>query len=321
MFGTECRALLDRNIVTRLVNLTERRDPTPHDRLAAAALCFAQCADVLIDPGLALHEYAAFDGGSAAAAEADPIQVLDNVAPHFLAEIALGRRKRIPSAELRRAREAVAALGHSSVAPGRLEQPLRDFRVNYTILLRIAALDLAAMPPVRRAAALLDWVHDEFQWSSVALWFGLRYFAPKLPATGWLPGLRSADSATALARLRNVAWDLTLVSTWLARKEERDRNVIWLLCSSDHAVIEVARGVLKPESDADDVGDEHLPRLLQKQYGSHDGKRLAQQYAALLSRRRDPQRAYNRCRGQFPEDLRTRLEREVIAAVPRRGSR
>lgn len=278
--------------------------------LAAAVLCFAQCGGITIDPGLAAHELAAHQGGKLAKAELRPLRALDNVRPQFMADLALQLRRRIPERELRRARAAARRLKSTLVTPERLEQPLRDFGLNYAATLRVASLALSTESGLGKASALLEWVHFEHQWNPVALWFGLRYFSPRLPATDWLKGLRSADRSQAISRAKNMAWDLTVISTWLHRKKsEQQDDACWLLCSFDDAVLEIARAVLPPPS-ASDIDPAAL--MFEQLYGVKDGRQLFARYNDLTSMRQDPHRAYNRLRGQFGPAFTHTLEQTLV---------
>lgn len=105
-YGTESVVLADRNLVSRWIAIVEGRRITDSHRTAAAVMAFAQCANMMIEPNLALYEVAATSGSDAANAELSTFRVADNVAVDTWAEIALGRRAALSPEDIERARSS-----------------------------------------------------------------------------------------------------------------------------------------------------------------------------------------------------------------------
>ena len=315
-YGTETLMLLDRNIVSRLVNLAQGMDATTMHRSAAGVLAFAQCAGITVDPALALHELAATVGGPAALSEYEPLRMIDDVHAGYLTELALGRAPRLPTVAFSRPGEALGDEDASSISATDLERPLRSYRHNYTVALKIAALELSRATPEAKLACMLDWMHFEFRFSAPTLGFAIRYFASGEPRPNWLQGLRKREKA--LKRVRNVAWDLTLVDEWLRRvrrAHQNDENVLWILASLDSAVRDVADLVFRPELESDADVNEHLRVRLARAYGDPAGRRLFDRYARHRAASEDPRRALHATGNRFPSSFTESLEHEVLLAL------
>ena len=73
--GVEFRALFDRNLISPIAALaagqrvSENREQARLTRLACGALCFCIWGGVLVEPAMALYEYAALCGNDAAQRE------------------------------------------------------------------------------------------------------------------------------------------------------------------------------------------------------------------------------------------------------------
>ena len=78
MHGSTTAALLDRNIVSRILALDSASGMTKHHHLSAAVLVFLQCAGILVEPNIALYEYAHTHGAESALADLAKFRRLDN---------------------------------------------------------------------------------------------------------------------------------------------------------------------------------------------------------------------------------------------------
>jgi hypothetical protein len=268
--GTTTYILLDRNILTRLVGLIEGRTATEEHRLAAAVLAFAQCANILIEPSLPMHEVASSESNDAANAELRSFRVADEASPLLYADVALGRRSHLPA-------DALPALVIAEAARD-FALPLWRWKTNYIFALKLAQLELAELDPEGRMAALLEWMGHEFIIGAAAVAFAHHYLAPGGRRRRMLKKLRSRDRKAAIAGVKNAAWDLNLVSEWTSRigRQSEERR-LWLLCSRDRVVRDMAAMLLA--ADEPEKSTEELTALLFQQFwGEQAGKRLFERY-------------------------------------------
>ena len=242
---TNTTLLADRNVVTRWLALLSGKTATSEDRLAAAIMAFAQSANILVEPNLALYEAAAVGGSKVTNNELRQFRIADNLNTKHWADLAIGRIEElsIPESEL-------PALPTNSEEID-FEVRLRRWLRNYIILLKLAELELRGLDRFQRITELARWMHQDFIIGGPALIFAIHYLAPNSERRGLLKNLRSMDRERALRGIRNASWDLTLLSDWIRRGEEQKaKNTLTLLCSLDRKLIYLSH-MLAPQSDAD----------------------------------------------------------------------
>ncbi len=131
--GTETILLADRNIFTRWLALMNGAAAGPEHRIVAAVTAFAQRGDIIIEPSLALYEAAATAGRDAANKELRQFRIADNLEPVYWADVALSR-----AATLSPTRQPTPP----RVGQVDFEMPLRSWRRNYVLSLKMAELAL-----------------------------------------------------------------------------------------------------------------------------------------------------------------------------------
>lgn len=192
----------DRNIVSRLAKATMGCVANDQQRLAAAVLAFAQCLEIQIEPSVAFHELGPAQGNALAYEELARFRLADNSPVSVWIDLALGRTS------------SISGLG----APIRLTydhdlaQPLRRWRSNYIVALKVGELELLPLEPFERTLKLIQWMRDDFIIAGPAAVFACHYFAPTFPRKRLLKGLRSQCRERALAGISNAAWDITYLS-------------------------------------------------------------------------------------------------------------
>lgn len=147
------RILPDRNLVSRMARVAQHGVRWPLDeptRLAVRVMAFAQAMDIQIEPTIAFHELAQRDGNECAHEELRWFRAADQAQAGSWIEIAMHRADRLPVAVL-------AEKGNEDLA-----RPLSRWRRNYIVALKIAELELAAIPPLEKVRKLLDWMVNEF---------------------------------------------------------------------------------------------------------------------------------------------------------------
>lgn len=283
-YGTATVLHLDRNVLTRVVAIARGCQPSREHRRAAAVMAFAQCANIGIEPNIALYEYASKEGQTAASEELGVFRRADNVHPHCWAAVALGHATSV------------------GVLPGTPDwtintnvdfaMRLRRWNRNYVLCLKLAEVELSGGKASDRYRAFLRWSFDEFLLGGPAIALAAQYLAPNGTRRRLLKQLKSADRRRALAGVKNAAWDLTLVSEWLlACQASREAGTLVLLCSFDqaiHKIVQAAVGYSLPNDSRTSQA-----RLMEELWGQTLGRQLEDEIERLYSTRDTPGRRIN----------------------------
>jgi hypothetical protein len=262
--------LPDRNIVSRWARIAKGAPADNASRLAAGVLAFAQCLEIKVEPSVAFHELASGQSNDSANEEIAWFRAADNGVPRQWLDYALGRIDTLP-----------AALRPHALTNHDLAYPLRRWRRNYAVALKIGQLELDGMPPLQRMLGLLDWMEHEFIVGPAGLMACL-YFAPHSPPRkGLLKQLKSADRTRALAGARNVAWDITYLSDFVRRANEAEgKPVRYLFATMDKSLQLLAAGLF--EYGGDGFRPEILRRDLARWWPSADAQAIAARMNALF---------------------------------------
>jgi len=265
--GYDTVFLPDRNLVSRMARVARYGHADLQDktsRTALALMAFGQALNLDFEPSVAFHELGSISGNLIAQEELSWFRAADKAAARDWVAVAAGRQVRVD-------------LG--GPAPRQnydFAFPLKRWRRNYIVALKIAELELsAAGKPLDRALALLDWMYDDFIFAGPAAAFATMYFGPKAPKRGLFKRLRSpADREEAVAGVRNAAWDMTHLSDFVRRvtgaEQERRRYVF---ASGDLSLVRIARTLfLQPEA-AD--GWPSLGQALEEWWSEKDAQNLA----------------------------------------------
>jgi len=280
-FDVETRLLVDRNVVTRWMAISRGQEVQKEHRLAAAALAFAQCSKISVEPNISLYEFARTQGSVAAHEELLLFRRADEVHPGFWAEVALARSDTVPL-------PVSQPLGPNDLVVD-FEMGLRRWNRNYILALQIARLELDAGEAESKMRQLLQWMYDEFLLGGPAIILGAMYLAPGARRRGLFKCLRSPDRSKAVHGIRNAAWDITLVSEFLrATEEQTGAEQLNLLVSFDKAVHRIARGALEG------MNPRAKTPLLVKLWGERAGLDLAQEVERLYATANAPDRQLNR---------------------------
>lgn len=282
--GTGTTLLCDRNVFTRWIALVRGETPTREHRVAAAVMAFALCAQIDIEPAMALHECAAEYGNALARDELLLFRVGLGVHPGYWLDIALGVDEALGEPE------EVHFLHDDATSD--LALPLKRWRRNYVMALKLAELELEGGSAKARMQSYLEWMYTEFMLGGPAIALGALYLAPNASRRRLLKGLRSADREKAIAGIRNAAWDLSLVSHWLLGVAgQTESNELTILASFDRAVHTLARTVAEV-----DGGGNPMTMCFCSLWGAAAGKHLAEMVEALYASRDSGQRRFNRPR-------------------------
>jgi hypothetical protein len=272
--GTKTILLADRNVFTRWLALMNGAVAEPEHRVVAAVMAFAQCAGILIEPSLALYEAAATAGSNVANEELRQFRIADNLEPICWADVALARASKLSLTQ-----QATPP----SLEPVDFEMPLRRWRRNYVIALKVAELALRGGKAESQMTELLRWMYQDFLIGGPAAILAAHYLAPNSDRKGLLKNVRSSNRERAVLGVRNAAWDLTLLSDWIVRVQEQvQRNELSLLCSLDRKVVEFAR-LLTDEPPEEPTADSPLLIIFESLWGTTVGRRLSTLAESYLS--------------------------------------
>src|ERR1700680_867550 len=166
-------------------------------------MAFAQCADMTIEPTLAVHEGVATQVENHANQDLAMFFAADNLHPSEFADITLGRSPKLRS-------KLHPAEGKTNLIAS--TQAIRQYSVVYPLVLKIGLIQLEGGSIADRMRRFLDWTHDNWYFSAASTVFAAMCFSAATPR-GALKILRDNDRRLALKGLRNAAWDLAYVNS------------------------------------------------------------------------------------------------------------
>ena len=224
--------LPDRNIASRFAQIAMGRPVSDDLRLVAAIKAFCHFLDILVEPSVAFHELAHKQGNAIANKELAWFRIGDNGDALAWFDYAMGKIDRIPPpAEVPRIDSLDLAF------------PLRRWRRNYIVALKLAELELSSLTNLQRMLSLLNWMHSDFITALPAAVLACIYFAPNSPPrAGLLKRLNSPDRQRALDGVKNAAWDITHLSDFIRKVNEAEgQGTRYLLASNDKALHVMAK--------------------------------------------------------------------------------
>lgn len=303
--GQSTILLPDRNIASRFAQIAMGKAATDDLRLVAAIKAFCHFLDILVEPSVAFHELGHKQGNDKANEELAWFRVGDNGDPFAWFDYAAGRIDRLPS-----------PANGPSFGSLDLALPLRRWRRNYIVALKIAELELAGLTNLQRMLTLLDWMHKDFIVTGPAAMLACIYFAPNSPPrAGLLKRLHSPDRQRALDGVRNAAWDITHLSDFIKKVNEADGSgTRYLLASSDRAMHIMAKFLF--DFGADGIHVDPMVDSLSAWWPIEQATVVAERLARLIDEASAPTRALNNPQPDgFIDDLTTRGEQAVLAPL------
>jgi len=283
--------LADRNVVTRWLGLLSGRSSLPEDRLAASIMVFAQSANILVEPNLALYEATVAGGAEATKQELLQFRIAENLDTNYWVDLAMGRTPKLSIAE-----SELPTVSDDSTEID-FEIRLKRWSRNYIILLKLAELELSGQDRTRQITKLARWMYKDFIVGGPALLFAIHYLAPNSERSGLLKHLRSADRERALRGIRNASWDLMFLSDWIRRGGEQGQtNTLALLCSLDRKLLGLAQ-MLAPQLGSHLTDEEFRRSALMKilePWGARQASQIAELIGGFLANPDNPSRQIHR---------------------------
>lgn len=296
--------LPDRNIASRFAQIAMGKSASDALRLVAAIKAFCHFLDITVEPSVAFHELAHKQGNEIANVELGWFRIGDNGDAFVWFDYAMGGIDRLPPPS-----ETPRINLHD------LAFPLRRWRRNYIVALKIAELELSLLTNLQRMLLLLDWMHSDFIVAGPAAMLACIYFAPNSPPrAGLLKRLNSPNRLRALEGVKNAAWDITYLSDFIKRVNEAEgKNVRYLLASNDKAMHIMAQFLF--DFGADGIHVDPMVEGLSAWWPTDHAMIIAKRLACLIDEAMDPSRALNSPQPEgFIDDLIARGESTVLAS-------
>lgn len=307
--GVTIAAILDRNILKDVIELARsaRSDfegpMVDRARFGAAVMAYALCSNILIDPGLTVHEQPV-----SAADDLSLFRQADEADAAMYAEVALGRAQRLKHNSL------------PSVQMDRAPRPawgsVRGNDAYRLAVLKIAVLELAPLNGYARIEQFVEWSSANYIFLPAALNLAVHQFRSQR-SNPVLRRVASPDRARALRAVDNAVWDLIVASDWAERvTRQLHEKKFWILCSRDEGLKALARN-LHFSQEAGQTRESALQRIFVEAWGTPRGGHLTARLMELMIDQENPARWCNQPEFELRIASMTReLEQEFLAWQP-----
>jgi hypothetical protein len=298
---TESRALIDLNVLKDILSVVRPGDRRSSEarRLGAAFVAFCQCANITIEPAIALHE-----SPRSWREELQLFRSIDNAETTDLVKVALGELEQIP-------RDSLHELQIEAL-PREMPERLRGHAALQTAMLKLALIGRTRETTFHKLESFLDWSFHQYLFSREVIHLALFHLTGNSPDP-ILKKTRAHSPNDRLAALDNAVWDLMLVRTWVKNvAEQKDRNRIWILCTRDKGLQGLAREMMIANAGDGEVA-KHLEGMFMRACGLRDAKKLYGHYQQLMGQAEDLNRPSNKPGfGDYCESLNASLLAEYL---------
>ena len=192
--------------------------------------------------------------------------------------------------------------------------PLRRWRRNYIVALKLAELELSSLTNLQRMLSLLNWMHSDFITALPAAVLACIYFAPNSPPrAGLLKRLNSPDRQRALDGVKNAAWDITHLSDFIRKVNEAEgQGTRYLLASNDKALHVMAKFLF--DFGADGIHVDPMVEGLSSWWPIDQAIAVAERIARLIEEAGAANRTLNNPQPDgFIDDMTARGERIILS--------
>ena len=289
---TTTGALIDRNILKDVLPIVElslagSNESCPERcRIGAALMAFLQAGNVLIEPSIALYEQR-----SNAERELQLFRCADNIDPRLYASLAEGMIDTIPKSALPPLERGGKTFDDSS-------DSLHEILAMRVAMLKLAEIDLTDRAPSEKMKVFLEWCYWDFCLAMLPILVACRQFAPGHLQRGVKPllrGHRVMNREKALLGVENALWDIQLIKEWSRKVEmQAAENRLWLLCSRDAALRDIARVVHSVRNLSGGSGEDPLAEFFVRYWGESSGLAFARRWRTWEGKEKDnPKRRSN----------------------------
>lgn len=296
--------LPDRNIASRMAKIVAGAPMDETLRKIAAIKAYCHFLDIQIEPSIAFHELAQLQGNDAANRELVQFRDADNADPYPWLDLAFGDLNALDPMEPQHSPES-----HD------LAFPLRRWRRNYIVALKIAELELSGRPNLDRILALLSWMRDDFIIAGPAALLAIIYFAPNSPPRKRLfKQLFSPNRLRAVDGVRNTAWDLTHLSEMTRKVNEANDSQIRLLFASFDKGLRTLAGLLFHVS-AEELSEAPLVDAFVPWWSRAQAEQIAKSLIKLLADLNDRNRKHRQSNSPVSiDEMIQRGEQRVLSS-------
>jgi hypothetical protein len=302
-FETSFKAYLDLNVLIDVLNVARitKDDVQERRRLGAAVIAFFQCANIQIEPNIAIHE-----SPREAEAEVTLLRKIDNADTIDLLKVAFGDLPHLSESQL--------PLVKPVSFPEGITERLHGHQAIETAVLKIASLMRhKEQSAYSRMEEFLRWSYQDCIFAREALHLALMQFSGECPGT-ILKAPSGDHEKFKQKQISNAVWDLMHARNWAkSLSEQFHNNEVLIFCSRDKTLQSLARDLV---IDTDDIVQiEHqLPSLFQKYWGGADSLKLFSLYSEYSKNAQSVTRKCNQPGfDSYCKQLRSALIHEVIA--------
>lgn len=276
LHDTTTVALIDRNILKDVIPIVEESLSGNNEtcaercRIGAALMAFLQAGNVLIEPSVALYEQR-----PNAERELQLFRYADNIDPGFYASLVEGAIDTIP-------KSAIPPPEHEGKKFSDGSGSLHGSDAMRVAMLKLAEIDLSDRAPSEKMKAFLEWSYWDFCLAMLPIFVACRQFAPGHLQRGVKPllrGHRAMNREKALLGVENALWDIQLIKEWSGKVQmQAAENRLWLLCSRDAALRDIARVVHNAGKSSGGSGADPLDEYFVRYWGESDGLAFARRW-------------------------------------------
>jgi len=190
-------------------------------------------------------------------------------------------------------------------------EDIHGWKLHYGFTIKLASIEISGGKPSKKIGAFLKWMYTDYIFSASAVVFGLIYFSDKRIAK-MVKNLNCGDSDKFIKGIRNAAWDMTVAHYWTKRAiENREKGDLWLLCTEDKALKEIAT-FMASTYDSDEDLKEKSKSLFLNYLGKKEGTKAYDLYNSFVTNHNNGARRINILKSTkalypFVEDLEKKL--------------
>jgi hypothetical protein len=276
--GIELRAMLDNNILTRVISLAKGK-PVPQEEsqakayiLSSAVMAFLIIGRFEIEQRISIHEKRFSSNRSQAERELHISRVADNIRVKVWIDIALRRKKEISKNEINDSETKVASVNYEN-AEKSFSQVIPQWKINYYFVLKASEIWKSSSNNVNNACKFIHWMEEEWFFAAVPLVFIMVFFSPNRYSK-MIKGIDSLTKQKVIYGLQNAAWDLTYIRMWSSFYQTSNLNRLWLLCSNDIAL----RSIAKMQFAGSEQSENPELEQLQEYWSASDAQRIFDVY-------------------------------------------
>ncbi len=279
----ELRAILDNNILTRVISLAEGK-PVPQEEnqaeayiLSSAVMAFLIIGGFEIEQRISIHEKRFSSNPPQAERELHISRVADNIRVKEWIDIALGRKKEIFKNEINSSKTRISSVNYEN-AEKSFPKVIRPWKINYYFVLKAAEIWKSSSNSMYNACKFIRWIEKECFFAAVPLVFAMVFFSPNRYSE-MIKGINSQSEQKTIHGLQNAAWDLTYIRMWSSFYQTSNLNRLWLLCSNDLALRSIAKMQFE---DSEQSGNPVLEQL-QEYWPKSDAQKIFDVYEQALA--------------------------------------